>query len=185
VNQDEKNIKILELVAETRKFEIGLFWNRSLFFWGFTTVAITAYGAAYHFPTSEQMKFGIACTGFICSWIWMLVNRSSKYWQKIWEEKAAKASLEAVGRNLFVEPHRSPLTLCDFPWWPAHFSVSKLATAFSDFTGLIWFALAFRATPAGKCFPQEWLITLMAVFTIAYALYILWRCIPDPQENSS
>jgi hypothetical protein len=31
----EQNKKILEMAADVRKFEIGLFWQRSLFFWGF------------------------------------------------------------------------------------------------------------------------------------------------------
>jgi hypothetical protein len=38
--------KILELAADTRKFEIERFWHRSLFFWGFITAAMVAYGAS-------------------------------------------------------------------------------------------------------------------------------------------
>jgi len=28
--------KYFDVAADVRKFEIGLFWQRSLFFWGFT-----------------------------------------------------------------------------------------------------------------------------------------------------
>jgi hypothetical protein len=185
VDQDEKNFKILELVAETRKFEIGLFWNRSLFFWGFTTVAITAYGAAHHFGDNKFIEFAIACGGFICSTIWMLVNRSSKYWQKVWQDKAAKASREAVGCNLFQEPPRPIWSVWEFPWWSAHFSVSKLATAFSGFTGIVWVALAFLAILAGRVTPGGCAMLLVGLFTLGYALYVLWRCRPDPYQNSN
>jgi len=37
--------KILELAADVQKFEIGLFWHRSLFFWGFIGAAFVAYAA--------------------------------------------------------------------------------------------------------------------------------------------
>ena len=185
MDQDEKNFKVLELAAETRKFEIGLFWNRSLFFWGFTTVAITAYGAAHHFGNNKVIEFAIACGGLICSMTWMLVNRSSKYWQKVWEEKAAEASRQAIGFNLFQEPRRPIWSLWEFPWWSAHFSVSKLATAFSDFTGIVWVALAFREIPAGRVIPDGCLMLLIGLFTLGYVLYIFRRCRPDPYQNSN
>jgi hypothetical protein len=97
VDQDEKHFKILELSADVRKFEIGLFWTRSLFFWGFSTLIITAYGAAHY--ATEDVRFAIACVGIICSVVWTLVNRSSKYWQREWELKAAHAALTATGKK--------------------------------------------------------------------------------------
>ena len=41
---DEQKKKILEYAADVRKFEISLFWQRSLFFWGFIGAAFVAYG---------------------------------------------------------------------------------------------------------------------------------------------
>jgi hypothetical protein len=166
VDRNETNLKILEIIADIRKFEIGLFWSRSLFFWGFSAVAITAYGAAHQFA-SKEIQFAVACSGIVCSVIWALVNRSSKYWQKVWEEKAASASREAVGRNLFEEPHRTAISCCDFivsfPWWRLHFSVSKLTTAFSDFTALVWIGLAFKASPYGVWVPPHYLIPVTGI----------------------
>lgn len=185
MEQSEKNLKILEIIAGVREFEIGLFWRRSLFFWGFSTVAITAYGAAHHYA-SKEAQFAIACAGLVCSVIWTLVNRSSKYWQKVWEAKAEEASREAVGLNLFEEPAAKPTSwrenLKAFPWWRAHYSVSKLATAFSDFTALVWFGLAFKATPLGI-----WLTCLVPFVTVCTAIYLtyvfVW-CGPDRRRNS-
>ena len=36
MDANERNMKTLELADRVRRFEIGLFWTRSLFFWGFT-----------------------------------------------------------------------------------------------------------------------------------------------------
>jgi hypothetical protein len=184
VDQDEKNLKILEITADVRKFEIGLFWSRSLFFWGFSAVAITAYGAAHHFAPKE-IQFAVACAGFVCSFIWSLVNRSSKYWQKVWEEKAASASREAVGRNLFEEPTPASIGIIEkFPWWHEHFSVSKLATAFSDFTALVWAGLAFKATRYGVWIPQQCMTLVASICTACYLIYIVLCCRPDPRNSN-
>jgi hypothetical protein len=185
VGEDEKKLKVLEIAADTRKFEIGLFWSRSLFFWGFSAVTIAAYGAARGFP--KEIQFAVACGGFVCSFIWSLVNRSSKYWQKVWEEKAASASREAIGRNLFEEPPREIISCCEvlkgFPWWRAHFSVSKLATAFSDFTALVWLGLAFKATSFGVWLPQQYLIPFVGICTALYLIYIVAKCGPDDRPT--
>jgi hypothetical protein len=189
VNQDEKNLKILELIAEIRKLEIGLFWSRSLFFWGFTTIAITAYGAAFHFATKEvatkEVQFAIACAGLICSVVWTLVNRSSKYWQRTWEDKAGEASREAVGSNLFAEHPRRGSAGQRFPWWTAHFSVSKLATAFSDFTCFVWISLGLQASPVGILVPPRCVIPVVAACTAIYVGYIFVFCRPDPPNDSN
>jgi hypothetical protein len=190
VDQDEKNFKILEITAGIRKFEIGLFWSRSLFFWGFSAVAIAAYGAAHQFAPKEiQIQFAVACAGLVCSVIWTLINRSSKYWQKVWEEKAASASRETIGHNLFEQPSSDAISCYDvikkFPWWGAHFSVSKLATAFSDFTALVWVGLAFKATSYGVWLPPQHLILFSGVCTAIYLIYIFFKCRPDKPQNST
>ncbi len=40
---DGDKVKILEMAVDVRKFEIGLFWQRSLFFWGFIAATFLAY----------------------------------------------------------------------------------------------------------------------------------------------
>ena len=176
----KKKLKILELVTEIRRFEISLFWSRSLFFWGFTAIAITAYGAAWEFaPIRNEIQFAVACAGFICSFVWTLVNRSSKYWQGTWEKKAERPSREAVGHNLFAEYPRPRFAerIKKFPWWAAHFSVSKLATAFSDFTGLVWVGLGLKA--AGVLYVGSNTILWLAVATSVYVICIFAACGPD------
>ena len=176
MDEDQRKFEALKIAADVRKFEISLFWSRSLFFWGFSAVAITAYGATYslHVTQVSTLRFSIASAGLICSVIWTLVNRSSKYWQKIWEDKAADASRKALGTNLFREPERSELEWSDFPWWSAHFSVSKLAIAFSDLSVLIWLALAFK-----EIVSISLTILIVAICAAIYLIYIFRKCTPD------
>ncbi len=66
MDREEKNFKALELISDIRKFEIGLFWSRSLFFWGFIAIAITAYGAASQLTQTghaREIQLAIACVG--------------------------------------------------------------------------------------------------------------------------
>jgi hypothetical protein len=55
--------KVLEIAADIRKFEISLFWSRSVFFWGFTTTALGAYGAATH-ASNRNLQFAAACGSY-------------------------------------------------------------------------------------------------------------------------
>ena len=67
-DEQTKKLKIVDLTSDVRKFEIGLFWSRSLFFWGFTSVAIIAYGAAYSTNLNE-LKFAASC--LVPSGMWL------------------------------------------------------------------------------------------------------------------
>ena len=80
--------KYFDVAADVRKFEIGLFWQRSLFFWGFIGAAFIAYAALGRKDNSDPLaQLAVACFGFVCSTAWTLQNRGSKYWQEAWETK--------------------------------------------------------------------------------------------------
>jgi len=143
--------KILAYAAETRRFEIERFWQRSLFFWGFIAAAFVAYAGVSNMskiPNASDLdnglKLPIACFGIIASIAWTLINRGSKYWQEAWEQKVAAVESDVLGAKLFS--NKEPLQR-DGPWGPARFSASKLTVALSDFTVLVWFLLAFEAFP--------------------------------------
>jgi hypothetical protein len=76
----EQREKILEYAPDVRKFEIGLFWRRSLFFWGIIGAAFVAYGVLIN-QADKDFALAVACFGLVCSIAWMLQNRGSKYWQ--------------------------------------------------------------------------------------------------------
>jgi hypothetical protein len=137
---DQKKL-ILEYATEVRKFEIERFWQRSLFFWGFISVALIAYTQSLG---KDETPFFIACFGLICAVAWTLQNRGSKYWQEAWEAKVRSVEYEVLGAHLFE--NREPIKRKGF-WGARTFSVSRLTIALSDFTVLIWIALGLRAFP--------------------------------------
>ena len=99
-----KTEKIFEHASDIRKFEIGLFWQRSLFFWGFIAAAFVAYAAiADATPPDTDLLLAIAAFGFVCSVAWALANRGSKYWQESWEAKLETFENDVLGIPLYSE----------------------------------------------------------------------------------
>jgi hypothetical protein len=115
----------------------------------------------------------------VCGVAWTLVNRSSKYWQTVWERKVESRQQAAIDADLF-SVSSNPLISESWFWGAKHYSVSKLAIAFSDFTVLIWLGLMFKASPLRDCVSQQWVIPSIFVFTIVYVLTMFIRCQPDP-----
>jgi hypothetical protein len=131
-----------------------LFWERSLFFWGFIAAAFLAYSeVAKEARPDLDLMLTIAAFGLVCSVAWTLANRGSKYWQEAWEAKLKKYEMEVLGIPLFSE--REPLL--KNTWWGAReYSVSRLTIALSDFTVGLWILLGIKALPYiawGPCLP--------------------------------
>jgi hypothetical protein len=66
------------------QFELEQFWKRSLFFWGFIGAAFIAFATSDSHPS---LQAAIASFGFVCSVVWTLANRGSKFWYEDWETK--------------------------------------------------------------------------------------------------
>lgn len=137
---DSQKVEMLKYAAETRRFEIERFWQRSLFFWGFIASAFIAYFALASSRRPEPLLLLlIACFGTVSSFAWTLLNRGSKYWQVAWETKLKLLEMDVLGVPLFsnIEPYEKGVF-----WGPARYSTSKLAIALSDFTTAVWVILA-------------------------------------------
>jgi hypothetical protein len=182
--------KILELAADVRKFEISLFWQRSLFFWGFIAASFVGYATLLKDnPDDKDLALAIACFGFICSVAWSLANRGSKRWQEYWELEVENIEYKVLGYILFGKAGAErPRTWRR--WWlgPRQYSVSKLATALSDFTIIIWLFLMARIAPWGTLNVCENPKTLIPIGTICFAILMLIACRsdrrpPPPQSN--
>jgi hypothetical protein len=179
IEQDERAKLVLEQASDIRKFEIELFWRRSLFFWGFLSAAFVAYGALLTRSSHQTMPasqsdtdiiFVISCFGVICSLAWTLVNRGSKYWQEVWEQKLENVQEEVLGQDLFSRKEPTKGT----SWWGARrYSVSKLAIALSDFVVLVWLCLAYKANPFANDHSTFLSFIALAV-TLFYACAMLW-----------
>jgi len=79
--------KALEIALDTRKFEIGMYWQRTTFYWTLIAAAFTGYVAvlALDFKDASFYALVLACLGFSFSVAWFMVNLGSKYWQENWE----------------------------------------------------------------------------------------------------
>jgi hypothetical protein len=75
--QTPSNEKAFDVAVDTRKLEIQLFWNRSLFFWGFIASAFVGYAALRQH--GSDLAVVVACFGVVCSVAWSLANHGSKY----------------------------------------------------------------------------------------------------------
>jgi hypothetical protein len=127
-----------EVALQTRQLEISLFWQRSLFFWGFISAAFVAVAAL----KSDQPMLSLLVSGFgfVCSFSWTLVNRGSKYWQEQWETKIEMAERPVTGPffRTRVEKQRKG-------WWSGReYSVSKVTIAVSDYVSFVWFCILVR-----------------------------------------
>lgn len=90
--------KAYEQACDIRKFEIELYWKRTIYFWGFITVIYTAYykvfSEFYYIKNTDIMSLSfhgsipliiISGLGLIFSLSWLLSNYASKHWQENWE----------------------------------------------------------------------------------------------------
>lgn len=172
--------EILKYASEIRKFEIGLFWQRSLFFWGFLAAAFLAYSnLAKDRAENQGLLLVIACFGLICSVAWTLQNRGSKYWQEAWEQKVVAVEEKALGCDLFsniepMQPKRPRI------WQGRRFSVSCLTIALSDFSVAVWSTLAGSAFVDVERYDNAFSRLAVLMVVLAYALWMgtnAWR--PD------
>lgn len=155
-----------EFAAKELRSEIALFWQRSLFFWGFIAAAFVAYGSLAK-EQNKDLALAISCFGFVCSVAWTLVNRGSKYWQIHWEAKLRSVEVAVFGDNFYSREIPNPERKV---WGALRYSVTKLAMALSDFTILVWTALAFEVSPLAR--NENWTCLEMATVSVAI-LYVV------------
>src|SRR5688572_7309664 len=110
-----------EFACQAREVELDLFWKRSLFFWGFIGAAFLAFAAL---RASVHLSTLIASFGLVCSVVFTLANRGSKFWYESWEQKVERSERDVTGPWYSVEE----AVQADLAWFRARrFSVSKLA----------------------------------------------------------
>jgi hypothetical protein len=172
---DTDTLKVaLAHAAEARKTEISLLWSRSLYFWGFIAVVIVAYGGALNVD-QFTLAFLSTCIGFVLSLCWTLANRSSKYWQEVWEWKSDYFSEQLFQNKLFTTYPDVTIDLSG--WWaPKRFSPSKLAMAVSDMIVVVWFVLGIAAVSQETSPSRVVVDMLLGVAALTYAANILRAC---------
>jgi hypothetical protein len=165
----QRDEKVLDVAIEIRKFEISLFWQRALFFWGFIAAAFVAYAALK--DSDASLRFSVGCFGMVCSVAWTLANRGSKYWQEAWEQKVAAAQGAVLGQPLFSKSE--PVERKGTIWNARRFSVTKLTMALSDFSVCIWIFLAARVSPGVDWRNWDWQSMAVLIVTTGYVISML------------
>ena len=92
----EKIKNAFEKAHDIRKFETGMYWQRSAYLWGF--ISVLAAACAYCFvasldkdiTNSSKMMYVaaiilISILGYILCNLWQKIMYASKYWQENWE----------------------------------------------------------------------------------------------------
>ncbi len=92
-------MRILDKAWHLRDFEIELYWKRTIYFSTFAGALFVGYCSEI-FKDAPSMKIVISFLGVVISWIWLLVNKGSKYWQENWENHINLLEEELGGRNL-------------------------------------------------------------------------------------
>lgn len=139
---DDPRIRALHYAAETRRFEIERFWQRSLFFWGFIAAAFVGFTALSDPKYDPHLRQVMCAFGLVSSLAWTLQNRGSKYWQEAWEAKVESLEEDVLGIRLWGR--RESRQKKGF-WGGWQYSVSRLTTLLSDITVVTWLALGFFA----------------------------------------
>lgn len=174
--QKRANREAFKYAHQNRIFEIEMFWKRSLVFWGFISAAFIGFAALA--PKSHGYAVLFSCFGFICSLVWALGNKGSKYWQEYWEIKVTGLQENVIG-DLFVDrvPRRHP-------WWdqfaPRRKSVSKLVMGLSDFSVVAWLALLIYSDISlftkWNTEIKNFALVIFSVLTILYSIYMYKKC---------
>lgn len=148
----EKTRAALNLALDTRKFEIGLYWQRFAYSWALIAAAFAGYFAilsAEKLPDKEYFAFIVSCIGLTFTWAWFLINRGSKFWQENWENHVDSLENEIVGplyKTILHRPANRPFIERHI-MGPQAISVSRVNLTVSIFMLCIWIALLIHALP--------------------------------------
>jgi hypothetical protein len=169
------------------EFELEHFWKRSLFFWGFIGAALVAFSAADKHPSLQGL---IASFGFVCSMVWTLVNRGSKYWYEKWESKVGETEMAVTGHLYGDERVEEKETECLKKWLQGRrYSPSRLTIALSDYVVVLWFGLLvytiIKIVLGSQCpYSSEhcfkWVVSIFMLVSFVFAVSLAWICHKNP-----
>ena len=155
--------------ADTRKFEIELFWKRSTFFWAFTTAIYTAY--SYTLTNIYCKKHGafalvvLSALGLFFCVSWYFASEASKHWQENWESHIDLLEDDITG-PLF-KTHSSDQS----------YSVSKIAITAGQVVSVCAYGLLvyeFMNMAKHKLHRSAWLQVILTVIFAAFVALCLF-----------
>ena len=179
--EQARTLQSFNFAAAELRAEISLFWQRSLFFWGFIAASFVGYGVLIK-ESDKDLALVVACFGFACSVAWTLANRGSKYWQVAWEQKLKSVEKAALGEDFYSRDEKN----IDQHWWGAvRYSVTRLTIAMSDLSVLIWIALGVKAFPMGQGASGSFAEIILVAGTYFYVLWMVFKGLSERSKNSN
>lgn len=177
----------LEVALDARAHELTLFWQRSLFFWGFIAAAFTALAVIERDGTSPRLGVAISCFGCVCSWAWVLINKGSRYWQENWERKVNDRQSNVVGllfrpeseqprrrtREIWAGRKQGLTWMATSVWSGSRYAPARVVIALSMYVALMWtclmaYALVRMWVPVSLGTPGDVGVTIFAFASMAY-----------------
>lgn len=172
----KKAEEALDLALDIRKFEIGLYWQRTAYFWALIAAAFAGYFAVLSAEKVEHREFNafaLACIGLVFSLAWFLVNRGSKFWQENWERHVDLLE-DAVCGPLYktvLVGYRSNRIFSG----GAPVSVSRVNQWVSVFIIVVWAVLVLTQWPWGLTVKvTEWRYVGVALATALTVLILVF-----------
>jgi hypothetical protein len=186
----EKKKLAWETSIKRLDFEIGLLWQRGLYFMTFIAVIATGYFQLKDVDDFERSL--LASLGFLVSLAWCLANIGSKYWQAVWEFKVKKYERDITGTLYGLTPKKGTEPFLDEDAKEANemfvafhnkrdwlkgrrFSVSKIAIFVSALVSFFWFLLSVQHFTGWKIgeFSESFGIVPIVVLVFAFLLLSL------------
>lgn len=172
----------IKIALDTRKFEIGLYWKRSTYFWAFLVSAFGAFGFVCSMSDNTRLVFDrnlllvlVSAIGILLSFCFYLVNRGSKYWQENWETQIDILLKNKIGpvfqrvKNPNYVMANKNIKKCFGLLESYPFSVSKVNTLLSLLMIIVWIILFFVSvglffkTSVNQCFNNALCVFIIIV----------------------
>ena len=173
-------MRILDKAWHLRDFEIELYWKRTIYFSTFAGALFVGYCSEI-FKDVPSMKIIISFLGVVISWIWLLVNKGSKFWQENWENHINLLE-EELGDEIYKVTLSRSFSIFN-PLKSFAFSVSQL----NQFVVLsiwgAWMLLLFQALPIKMCSGCKIYVYLTSMLIIYILLAVVCGKIFASKQN--
>lgn len=173
--------KALDRAHEIRKFEIGLYWQRSLIFWGFILSFFTAYFLLFRSLHDETFSdgtsaylilFGLSFLGLFTTVAWWFMERGARSWQKNWEYHIDFLEY-AAGLNLY----KTILGTRAKFFSPASIHRSVIFSVGLSWAVLSMFSACLVQDNKAICYLAEWPWWVIWVIAVVIFCCCIWVCI--------
>lgn len=125
--------ELLNQAINFRDFEIKLSWERTKYF---SAIVVAIFVAYYSSRSNPLLRMIFPSLGYVSTFIWLCLNRGSKFWQENWEKhiEILSIKLDRPIMGIVMVPYNPPCKLTS----SYHYSVSRCNMTLSIMFLLFW-----------------------------------------------